>query len=178
MTSHELYCDERHSERQQCNALAPAGIRASVPIESDAVEVAEPAAMVEPEEEPASSAVREAVAAADVPEPTVYVSREWDRTASAVEANGGDDEGFDVEKSASGGGTRATRCDGVGSDRGCIGNGARREGAAQRARIGAARRASVPDGNRSEGPLFERVGFIHDVLIVPHLFWNGRPVRS
>ncbi len=105
MTSHELYCDERHSERQQCNALAPAGIRASVPIESDAVEVAEPAAMVEPEEEPASSAVREAVAAADVPEPTVYVSREWDRTASAVKANGGDDEGFDVEKSASGGGT-------------------------------------------------------------------------
>lgn len=106
MTSHELYCDERHSERQQCNARAPAGIRASVPIESDAVEVAEPAAMVEPEEEPASSAVREAVAAADVPEPTVYVSREWDRTASAVEANGGDDEGFDVEKSASGGTVR------------------------------------------------------------------------
>jgi hypothetical protein len=106
MTSHELYCDERHSARQQCNdALAPAGIRASVPIESDAVEVAEPAAMVEPEEEPASSAVREAVAAADVPEPTVRVSREWDRTASAVEVNGGDDEGFDVEKSASGGGT-------------------------------------------------------------------------
>ncbi len=108
MTSHELYCDGRHSERQQCNdALAPAGIPASVPIESDSVEVADPAAMVEPEpeEEPAPSAVREAVAAADVPEPTVYVSREWDRTASAVEANGGADEGFDVEKSASGGGT-------------------------------------------------------------------------
>ncbi len=108
MTSHELYCDEKHSERQQCNhTLAPAEIRASVPIESGAVEVADPAAMVgpEPEEEPASSAVREALAAAGVPEPTVYVSREWDRTASAVEANGGDDEGYDVEKSTSGGGT-------------------------------------------------------------------------
>jgi hypothetical protein len=108
MMSHDLYCDEQHSDRQQCNdALAPADVRASAQAESDAAAVAEPAAAVEPEpeDEPASPAVHDAVAAADVPEPTVYVSREWDRTTSAVEAIGLDDDGFAVEKDAPGGGT-------------------------------------------------------------------------
>ncbi len=83
--SHELYCDEQHPPRQRCNdALAPPGVRAAL-IESaatpDAVSVvADPVEA----EEPASSAIRDAVSESGAPQPTVYVSREWERTEAAV----------------------------------------------------------------------------------------------
>ncbi len=77
---HDASCDEQHLPRQQCNtALAPA-----VGQRDTAVPVVTPIAAPAPDEDPASSAIRETVAMAHAPQPTVYVSREWERTAAAV----------------------------------------------------------------------------------------------
>jgi hypothetical protein len=94
------YCDQDHNPRKRCNdALGPAPEPAAV----FAVAAVEPtgaaAAASEREvaEPPASSAVREAVAIAEIPQPTPYATREWERTAAAVEAIAIDDE-FDAEQ--------------------------------------------------------------------------------
>ncbi len=80
---HDPYCDEQHTPRQRCNdALAPAAPVAAFDI--DPVE-----SRVEPEDaaEPlAPSAVREAVATAEMPQPAPDVTHAWERTAAAVEA--------------------------------------------------------------------------------------------
>ncbi len=101
---HDVFCDEQHLPRQQCNtALAPAVLRAARPIERDPVETAA-IDKLEPDEEPASSAVRDAVAMAETPEPTVYVSREWERTSAAVGHR--DAAAIDADKRSSRGGAR------------------------------------------------------------------------
>ena len=99
---HDLYCDRNHTPRQRCNgALANARISAELsPRDPPQPEpVPEPAAhdafaVVAPStnggaphtEEPQPDATRDAVATAEVPEPTAYVTREWGKTAAAVEA--------------------------------------------------------------------------------------------
>jgi hypothetical protein len=81
---HDPYCDEQHTPRQRCNdALAPPPPPAAAfdinPVES----TVEPEDTVEPRP---SSALREAVATAEMPPPAPDVSRAWERTAAAVEA--------------------------------------------------------------------------------------------
>ena len=94
---HDPCCDRSHTPRQRCNdALASAtapGQDAAFAV--DPVEPAvEPAAVSEREapEPPPSSAVRGALAIAEMPQPTPYATREWERTAAAVEATAIDDE--------------------------------------------------------------------------------------
>ena len=98
---HDPCCDQNHTPRQRCNdALAsatapgPAAPFHVGPVES----TAEPAAVSEREfaEPPPSSAVRGALAIAEMPQPTPYATREWERTAAAVEATAIDDA-FDDE---------------------------------------------------------------------------------
>ena len=82
--SHDRYCDEGHTPRQACNdALAPDDMRASDPVEPMASD-AEPVGVTEPEDPPMPSAVREAIAIAQMAPTTRYVTREWERTAAAV----------------------------------------------------------------------------------------------
>jgi hypothetical protein len=86
---HDPHCDELHTPRQRCNdALAPPPPPAAAfdidPVESTVrpADVAE-RDIVEPL---APSALREAVTAAEMPQPTPDVTRAWERTAAAVEA--------------------------------------------------------------------------------------------
>jgi hypothetical protein len=104
--SHDRYCDESHTPRQACNdALAPAEMRARV--EMDPVDTVPESLMAEQApHEPASSAVREAVAMTEMPQPTSYVTREWERTAAAVAGSERDTGNDDVAEEASGGGVR------------------------------------------------------------------------
>jgi hypothetical protein len=103
---HDLYCDEQHLPRQQCNdALAPADVRASLATDGDVVEPPPATAEATEPEAPASNAIRDAVATADTPQPTVYVSREWERTAAAV-STAGDEDGFEVDEPSGGSGLR------------------------------------------------------------------------
>jgi hypothetical protein len=106
-SEHEPFCDQSHTMRQRCNdrlrveaaaeAAAFARLAAESPVPSsngtmhDAAP-AEPAALAEPAVAPAPDAPparqREAVVASvEVPEPTPYVTREWARTAAAVEGH-------------------------------------------------------------------------------------------
>jgi hypothetical protein len=99
---HDPCCDQSHTLRQRCNdALASATApEPAVAFATDPVEpTVEPAAVSEREavESPPSSAVREAVAIAEMSQPTPYATREWERTAAAVEATVRDGE-FDVER--------------------------------------------------------------------------------
>ena len=81
---HDLYCDENHMPRQACNdALAPADVRARRSATPEPV-APEPAPSAPDEEPPLPSAVREAIAIAEMAPPTPYVTREWERTAAAV----------------------------------------------------------------------------------------------
>ncbi len=97
---HDLYCDRSHTPRQRCNgALANARISeglnprapeqpqpSSEPTPNDALAAIPPSTNGAPHtEEPQPDATRDAVATAEVPEPTVYVTREWGKTAAAVE---------------------------------------------------------------------------------------------
>jgi hypothetical protein len=101
--SHDRYCDEIHTPRQACNdALAPAEMRARV--ELDPVDTVPESLMAEQApHESASSAVREAVAMAEMPQPTSYVTREWERTAAGSERDAGSGN---APTEASGGGAR------------------------------------------------------------------------
>lgn len=89
-THHDPYCNEQHTARQRCNdALASAGAPEPVAaFDVDPVEpTLEPAAVSErvvagPQ---ASGSLREAVALAETQQPTPYATREWERTAAAVE---------------------------------------------------------------------------------------------
>lgn len=75
--SHEPDCDQQHTTRQPCNdALAPAKPRSASPFDIDPVE---PQAI-----ESGGLPADDVAAATAVPRPTVYVSREWERTAAAV----------------------------------------------------------------------------------------------
>ncbi len=77
--AHEPNCDQQHTTRQPCNgALAPAEPRSASPFDVDPVE---PQAM-----ESGGLSPDDVAATAPVPQPTVYVSREWERTAAAVRA--------------------------------------------------------------------------------------------
>ena len=99
--SHELYCDEQHPQRQRCNdALTPPGVRAALVESAVTPEAVSVIADPVDAEEPASSAIRDAVSEAGAPQPTVYVSREWERTAAAV---GGRDTRDAVPDAPSGG---------------------------------------------------------------------------
>ncbi len=106
--SHDRYCDESHTPRQACNdALAPAEMRVRPAIETDPVDtVPESVIAQQAEEEPASSAVREAVAMAEMPQPTQYVTQEWERTAAAVAGAAFDTGDDDAAEQASGGAAR------------------------------------------------------------------------
>lgn len=68
---HDPWCDRSHSARQRCNeALRP----------TDPLETFSPLTLpAEPD------AQREAVAAAEVPEPTPYAAREWQSTVASLE---------------------------------------------------------------------------------------------
>jgi hypothetical protein len=99
--SHELYCDEQHPPRQRCNdALAPPGVRAALVGGAVAPDAASAIADPVEAEDPASSAIRDAVSESGAPQPTVYVSREWERTEAAV---GGRDTSDAVPDAPSGG---------------------------------------------------------------------------
>ena len=97
---HDLYCDRNHTPRQRCNgALANARISEGLsprtatkprpvppPAPGDALEAAVLSTNGAPHAEaPQPDATRDAVATAEVPEPTTYVTREWSKTAAAVE---------------------------------------------------------------------------------------------
>ena len=92
---HDPFCDQGHTLRQPCNdALGPAPEPATAfavdPVEPSAGPVA--ASEREAAAPPPSSAVRDAVAIAEMPQPTPYATREWERTAAAVEATVRDPE--------------------------------------------------------------------------------------
>ena len=85
---HDLYCDRNHTPRQRCNgALANARISAELsppattepepgPESNDAIAAATPSLNGAPHaEEPQPDATRDAVATAEAPEPTAYVTR-------------------------------------------------------------------------------------------------------
>lgn len=87
---HDPYCNEQHTARQRCNdafasatALEPAAAFDVDPVEP----TVEPAAVSEREvaDPPASGSLRAAVAIAEMPQPTPYATREWERTTAAVE---------------------------------------------------------------------------------------------
>ena len=105
---HDVFCDGQHLPRQQCNdASAPAEMQvgpsgASAQVAHEATPIVEPA----PGDEPVSSAIREAVAESDAMQPTVYVSREWDRTAAAVGARPA--PAVDADERSGSGGLRRT----------------------------------------------------------------------
>ncbi len=92
MIQHDPRCDQRHTPRQRCNRrMTPAARLARLAAEETVAEpVDEPTTLVEvearePEPEPEPDLVREAVATIEPLEPTVFVSREWNDTAAAVE---------------------------------------------------------------------------------------------
>jgi hypothetical protein len=105
MIQHDPRCDQQHTPRQRCNdRIEPAAARiARLAAESSADAPSEarrfddelatprstaeesPAVPTEPDPEPEPSPVREAVATIEPPEPTVFVSREWNDTKVAVE---------------------------------------------------------------------------------------------
>ena len=110
---HDAYCDEQHLPRQQCNdALAPADLQAATPTESEPAEAAEPIIEPAPDEESVSSAIRKGVATAGALEPAAYASRET-APVHTVEWR-----------------RHASRCDGRRGNRGGVGDGAWRAGAA------------------------------------------------
>ncbi|MBI5285442.1 MAG: hypothetical protein HY874_10150 [Chloroflexi bacterium] len=94
---HDLYCDRNHTPRQRCNgALANAriseGLSPRAPAQPQPVpppasgDAGAPSANgAAHAEEPQPDDTRDAVATAEVPEPTAYVTREWSKTAAAVE---------------------------------------------------------------------------------------------
>jgi hypothetical protein len=95
---HDPYCDEQHTPRQRCNdalATPPAAAFDIDPVESRVgpADVAE-RDIVEPL---APSAIREAVATAEMPQPAPDVTHAWERTAAAVEATSDNDE-FPAER--------------------------------------------------------------------------------
>jgi hypothetical protein len=80
--THDAYCDRNHPPRQRCNrALFPADPVESVDLTTNGVLA--PAPM--PIEEERVDAQREAIAEAEVPQPTAYASREWGSTVAALE---------------------------------------------------------------------------------------------
>jgi hypothetical protein len=105
MIQHDPRCDQQHTPRQRCNdRMEPASARiarlaaesiADAPSEARRFDAEPPASRSaaeesraipdgpEPELEP--SPVREAVTTIEPPEPTVFVSREWNDTTAAVE---------------------------------------------------------------------------------------------
>jgi hypothetical protein len=81
--THEAYCDRNHPARQRCNrALFPADPVEQVDVTGNGV--VSPTAAAAAEER--VDAQREAVAEAEVPEPTAYAAREWGSTAAALES--------------------------------------------------------------------------------------------
>lgn len=81
---HDPRCDGQHTARQRCNdALAPA----PPPAATFDVDPVEPTVEADNAIEPrASNALRDAVATAEMPQPAPGVTREWERTAAALEA--------------------------------------------------------------------------------------------
>ena len=80
--THDAYCDRNHPPRQRCNrAMFPADPVESVDGGTNGAYAAAPM----PLEEERMDAQREAIAEAEVPQPTAYTSREWGSTVAALE---------------------------------------------------------------------------------------------
>ena len=87
MIHHDPRCDERHTPRQRCNRrMTPAAARlARLAVEAVIAEPPEEHAPRAEELVPEPDPVREAVATLEPPATTVFVTREWNETAEAVE---------------------------------------------------------------------------------------------
>ena len=94
--AHQPYCDHNHTPRQRCNRARDVGVRPSERM-IDVPPRAQPVAGTpgngrdssaparKPVDDPRAAVVRQTVATTDVPAPTEFVTREWSRTATAVE---------------------------------------------------------------------------------------------
>jgi hypothetical protein len=91
---HQPYCDQTHTPRQRCNrVLAPEPDPADRIIDEalSALPASSPsgngrtASAPTPVVDERPSMVRETIATADAPPPTEFVTREWSKTAGAVE---------------------------------------------------------------------------------------------